>query len=199
MSSRAKGQEFSLRNIADALPFSIFWRGRDFRYLGCNEFFARAAGLTSTDAVAGLSDDDMPLADIAERLREQDSKILETGEPWRVYDEQAVRSLARILLHGWGYAVLEAALPSEAIAIAERERDSIRLLLTGVVMPGMRGSELANHILPRCPSSAVLYMSGYPDDEGLGLDRHGSMVHFLAKPITPESLARKVRETIDGA
>jgi PAS domain S-box-containing protein len=116
-----------------------------------------------------------------------------------VEDEQAVRSLIRILLRGWGYSVLEAALPSEAIAIAERERDSIRLLLTDVVMPGMRGSELANHILPRCPSAAVLYMSGYPDDEGLGLDRHGPMVHFLPKPFTPESLARKVRETIDGA
>jgi len=115
-----------------------------------------------------------------------------------VEDEQAVRSLTRILLHGWGYSVLEAALPSEAIAIAERERDSIRLLLTDVVMPEMRGSELANHILPRCPSAAVLYMSGYPDDEGLGLDRHSPMVHFLPKPFTPESLARKVRETIDG-
>ncbi|MGO9409391.1 MAG: PAS domain S-box protein [Spirochaetia bacterium] len=116
-----------------------------------------------------------------------------------VEDEQAVRSLTCILLRGWGYSVLEAALPSEAITVAEREGSSIRLLLTDVVMPGMRGSELAHRILPRCPSAAVLYMSGYPDDEGLGLDRRGPKVHFLPKPFTPESLARKVRETIDGA
>ena len=116
-----------------------------------------------------------------------------------VEDEKAVRTLTSVLLRGWGYSVLEASHPAEAIAIAERERDSIRLLLTDVVMPGMRGSELANRILPACQSAAVLFMSGYPDDEGLGIGWEGSHVHFLPKPFTPESLARKVRETLDGA
>ncbi|HTP59447.1 MAG TPA: ATP-binding protein, partial [Spirochaetia bacterium] len=116
-----------------------------------------------------------------------------------VEDEQAVRSLTCTLLRGWGYSVLEAALPSDAITIAEREGDSIHLLLTDVVMPGMRGSELARHVLPRCRLAAVLFMSGYPDDEGLGLGGRGPRVHFLAKPFTPEALARKVRETLDGA
>ena len=37
--------------------------------------------------MAGLSDEDMPWADNAERLREQERRILETGEPWRAYDE----------------------------------------------------------------------------------------------------------------
>ena len=45
MISRARAQDISLRSIMDALPLSIFWKGRDLRYLGCNEFFARAAGL----------------------------------------------------------------------------------------------------------------------------------------------------------
>jgi PAS domain S-box-containing protein len=116
-----------------------------------------------------------------------------------VEDEQAVRSLTCTLLRGWGYSVLEAALPSEAITIAERERDSIRLLLTDVVMPGMRGSELARRVLPLCRCASVLFMSGYPDDEGLGLSGRGPRVHFLAKPFTPEALARKVRETLDEA
>ncbi len=116
-----------------------------------------------------------------------------------VEDEQAVRSLTCTLLRGWGYCVREAALPSAAIPIAEREGDSIRLILTDVVMPEMRGSELARRILPRCRSAAVLFMSGYPDDEGLGLGGRGPRVHFLAKPFTPEALARKVRETLDDA
>jgi PAS domain S-box-containing protein len=116
-----------------------------------------------------------------------------------VEDEQAVRSLTCTLLRSWGYSVLEAALPSEALTIAEREGDSIQLLLTDVVMPGMRGSELARRVLPQCRSAVVLFMSGYPDDEGLGLESRGPRVHFLAKPFTPEALARKVRETLDGA
>jgi len=115
-----------------------------------------------------------------------------------VEDEQAVRDLISLLLRGWGYSVLEAALPSEAIAIAQREGDAIRLLLTDVVMPEMRGSELARRILPLCRFAVVLFMSGYPDDEGLGLAGRGSKARFLPKPFTPESLARKVREAIDG-
>ncbi len=116
-----------------------------------------------------------------------------------VEDEHAVRSLACTLLRGWGYTVLEAAVPSAALAIAESRGHSIQLLLTDVVMPGMRGSELSTRILPLCRSASVLFMSGYPDDEGLGLGRQGAKVHFLPKPFTPESLARKVRETLDGA
>ncbi|HTP60390.1 MAG TPA: PAS domain S-box protein, partial [Spirochaetia bacterium] len=83
------GGAFSLRSVIDTLPLSIFWKDSDSRYLGCNQFFARAAGLSDPHAVTGLSDSDMPWADNAERVREQDRRILETGEPWRAYDEAA--------------------------------------------------------------------------------------------------------------
>jgi len=115
-----------------------------------------------------------------------------------VDDEQVVRTFISALLRKWGYSVLEAALPSEAIAIAERMGDAIKLLLTDVVMPEMRGGELARRVLPMCRCASVLFISGYPDDDGLGLGGRGARVSFLSKPFTPESLARKVREAIDG-
>ena len=87
-----------LRSVIDALPLSIFWKDRDSRYLGCNQFFARAAGLADCTAVAGLSDRDMPWADKAETFRRQDQRIIETGEPWRAYDEvNATRDGTRVV------------------------------------------------------------------------------------------------------
>jgi len=116
-----------------------------------------------------------------------------------VEDEIPVRTLTRTLLSERGYTVREAAGPGEALRLAEQEGSSIDLLLTDVVMPGMRGSELAARVKEFCGRAAILFMSGYPDDAGLGLGRRGPGVHFLEKPFTPAALARKVRETLDLA
>ncbi len=44
-------QEAALpRRILDALPYPIFWKGRDLRYLGCDAAFARLTGLEHPDA-----------------------------------------------------------------------------------------------------------------------------------------------------
>ena len=72
-------QAVSLRAVLDALPLSIFWKDESSRYVGCNEFFARAAGLPEPQAVTGLSDRDMPWADNAERFREEDLRVLRNG------------------------------------------------------------------------------------------------------------------------
>ncbi len=99
MNGRQAIQGVPLRSVIDALPLSIFWKDRDSRYLGCNDFFARAAGLPRPEAVTGLSDADMPWADKARRFREEDVRILRTGEPWRAYDEvTATRDGTRVFM-----------------------------------------------------------------------------------------------------
>ncbi len=74
----------------------------------------------------------------------------------------------------------------------------IDLLLTDVVMPGMSGRELAQHLTREYPALKVLYMSGYTADviAHRGILEQG--VHFLSKPITRDELARKLREILDG-
>lgn len=113
-----------------------------------------------------------------------------------VEDAQPLRELARELLEGYGYKVLEAANGADAIRVVEKLQEPIHLLLTDVVMPGMDGRKLADHIINIHPKIKVLYMSGFTDD---AIVHHGvldSGVALLEKPFTKDSLTRKVREVL---
>jgi YesN/AraC family two-component response regulator len=97
-----------------------------------------------------------------------------------------------------GYRVLEAANGAEAIRTSAAHEGPIHLLLTDVVMPRMSGREVAEKLVPTRSELRVLFMSGYTDD---AIMRHGileSTIDFLPKPITPDTLSRKVREVLDA-
>ncbi len=115
-----------------------------------------------------------------------------------VEDEPEVRRLVEKLLRLKGYRVLSAASPAEAIMISKRHEAPISLMLTDVIMPGMNGRELARALAATRPAMRVLYMSGYTD---AAMSQQGILPQgtaFLSKPFTPEALARKVREVLDG-
>jgi two-component system cell cycle sensor histidine kinase/response regulator CckA len=95
--------------------------------------------------------------------------------------------------------VLSARLPQEAERIAETHAGKIDLLLTDVIMPGMSGAELSKRISMHIPSVKVLFMSGYIDDSVVRQGISENETAFLQKPFTPLSLAKKVREVLDGA
>jgi CheY-like chemotaxis protein len=115
-----------------------------------------------------------------------------------VEDEGQVRSVARAILRKLGYQVLEARDASEALLASETCLGPIHLLLTDVAMPQMSGPELARRLLLLRPATKILCMSGYTDD---ALVRHGALtggIAYLQKPITPETLGRKVRAVLDA-
>jgi CheY-like chemotaxis protein len=114
-----------------------------------------------------------------------------------VEDEEQVRTLAKNVLKRQGYAVVDAHDAAAAIAIASQHDGRIHLLLTDVVMPKMSGRELAEKLGPVRPDMKVLFMSGYTDDTIVHHGVLGEGVAFLQKPITPDMLARKVREVLD--
>ncbi|HEY6386079.1 MAG TPA: ATP-binding protein [Candidatus Acidoferrum sp.] len=114
-------------------------------------------------------------------------------------DEPAVCDLVRAILTSRGYTVLSARLPHEAERIAETHQGKIDLLLTDVIMPGMSGAELSKRIAMRVPGVKVLFMSGYIDDSVVRQGISENETAFLQKPFTPPSLAKKVREVLDGA
>ena len=108
-----------------------------------------------------------------------------------VEDEAIVRALVRAVLTKQGYAVVEAADPSEALAICADGR-TFDLLFTDVVMPGMSGHELAKRLISGQPSLKVLFCSGYSNDTGVLAD-----ANFLQKPYALGELAASVRELLD--
>lgn len=116
-----------------------------------------------------------------------------------VEDDDAVRRFVLRVLTRGGYAVLEARGADEAILLSERRTDPIHLLLTDVVMPGMRGGELARLLRAAHPGMKVVFLSGYAEaDAAEGAVRDGATA-FLQKPIGAAALTRAVRGLLDGA
>ena len=114
-----------------------------------------------------------------------------------VEDDAGVRELIRAFLTRCGYTVLEAGGVAEAEALFDEHAADIRLLVTDVVMPQMNGRILAERFLSRQPSLRVLFVSGYTDDQVL-TSASATAARFLQKPFTPQTLARTVRQLIDG-
>jgi YesN/AraC family two-component response regulator len=95
-------------------------------------------------------------------------------------------------LESLGYKVLEAANGREAAQISRQYPTEIDLLLTDIVMPGMRGEELVGLVRSERPRIGVIYMSGYPELHGL---ETGTTV--LEKPFTFPELGRTMRLLLD--
>ncbi|MDB4914969.1 MAG: putative Histidine kinase [Gemmatimonadetes bacterium] len=113
-----------------------------------------------------------------------------------VEDEDAVRRVARRALELHGYSIIEATDGTMALELAAQH--DIDIVLTDVMMPGMRGPTLAEELRKRIPGLPVVFMSGHSDE----IVREGLLqpsTPFLAKPFTPAQLAHKVREALEGA
>jgi two-component system, cell cycle sensor histidine kinase and response regulator CckA len=118
-----------------------------------------------------------------------------------VDDEPDILAIAREVLEGEGYEILDALNAEEAVRVAAGHAGPIHLLLTDVVMPGASGQDLAQLLGLQRPDLRVLYMSSFAIIKGRrqfaevenGLDLG---VPIVLKPFTAERLMEKVQEVL---
>jgi two-component system cell cycle sensor histidine kinase/response regulator CckA len=116
-----------------------------------------------------------------------------------VEDQREPRSVVSEILRRAGYTVLEASNGEEAFQISRRYTGEVALLLTDMVMGGLGGRSVAEHLTRERPQLRVIYMSGYTDDV---IVRHGVLepgLAFLQKPFSANVLLTKVREVLDAS
>jgi two-component system, cell cycle sensor histidine kinase and response regulator CckA len=114
-----------------------------------------------------------------------------------VEDESGVRAVAKRALERRGYMVLEGQNGRDALVVAAQYAGPIHLVLTDVVMPEIGGREFAEQLRSTRPSAAVLYMSGYRDDEVVRRGVLASETSFLQKPFTTAALLQAIRDSLD--
>jgi signal transduction histidine kinase/ActR/RegA family two-component response regulator len=113
-----------------------------------------------------------------------------------VEDEPALRALSAESLTRLGYTVLQAGNGLEGLAVADRHRGDIHVVVTDVVMPRMGGPQFVENLKEKRPSVLVIYASGYTDTASLENSGIGSDSVLLHKPFSTDVLARKIRELL---
>ena len=112
-----------------------------------------------------------------------------------VEDDKLVRDYVLAQLHSLGYVTLDAANATEALVLVHGGH-AFDLLFTDVIMPGMNGRQLADHILKVRPGLRVLFTSGYTENAIIHHGRLDEGVLLLAKPYRKSDMAIMIRKAL---
>jgi signal transduction histidine kinase/ActR/RegA family two-component response regulator len=114
-----------------------------------------------------------------------------------VEDENDLRNMIVRALRRREYNVLEARTGEEALELVEKDGCKVQLLITDIVMPGMRGTEAAQRLVALLPDLRTLYMSGYTDNAMFHQKLLETGTLFLQKPFTIAALEEKVQKALE--
>lgn len=115
-------------------------------------------------------------------------------------DQPELRWMICQFLQERGYSVLEAKDGRDAVELAEQYNSAIDVVLTDVVMPFLRGPEVARRISESRPQIKVIFMSGYTEGEVTPEGQNGweAQAALLQKPFELDLLAVKIREVLEA-
>ncbi len=111
-----------------------------------------------------------------------------------VEDDRDLRRVLGSALKAAGLSVFVADSPEGALDLAQDDSNEIEILVTDVVMPRVRGTELAKRILNHRPNIKILFISGYLDFDPSELAIFQAETHFMQKPFTVQALIKKIAQ-----
>ena len=80
------------QQILNTIPVGVFWKNKNQTYLGCNQSFAKDAGIASPEAIIGKNDFNLGWKDIAQKYQDDDKSVIESGIPKLNFEEPLIRA-----------------------------------------------------------------------------------------------------------
>jgi CheY-like chemotaxis protein len=114
-----------------------------------------------------------------------------------VDDDPDVLATLGNILHGDGYKILRANGGIEALNVLD-QGETLDLLLTDVIMPGLNGFNLARMARSRRPAIKILYLTGWFQTVETMADHGEKYGKLLTKPILPDDLRKEVKEALSA-
>src|SRR5215510_11700353 len=112
-----------------------------------------------------------------------------------VEDDAISRTTFSENLRGYGYEVLEAGNGTQALVLIIKYRDTIRLVITDIIVPNINGFALIENIRTLLPGVPLIALSGYIS-QASGEKILGGDVDFLQKPVRPSALMALVQRIL---
>ncbi len=113
-------------------------------------------------------------------------------------DEIFVREVTASTLEELGFVPLLAADGASGIELFGRHRDTIKVAVIDVMMPGMTGDQVLKALRAVAPDLPAVLVSGFTDRRVLASE-FGGHTEFLQKPFHPEDLMAVVRRLVQSA
>jgi two-component system aerobic respiration control sensor histidine kinase ArcB len=85
-----------LNEIVFRMPGYVFWKNRQYVYLGCNENLVKAAGLSSPADFIGKTDYELPWSSHANEFQQDDESVMQSGLPKLNIEEKLVHTNGEI-------------------------------------------------------------------------------------------------------
>jgi len=114
-----------------------------------------------------------------------------------VDDELALRRWLSRVLRARGYDVVDVEDAAAALELMQNPSRRPHLVITDIVMPGVKGTRLAEEIERQWPGTRILFVSGFAGSAAVRTTEIVRRMPLLEKPFTPAHVATVVREVLD--
>jgi nitrogen fixation/metabolism regulation signal transduction histidine kinase len=115
-----------------------------------------------------------------------------------VDDDDSIRQVIKNILIMNGFDVLEAGSALDGLQIYKENKNQIKLVISDIVMPNMRGTEFVDQIKLIDPTIKVLFITAHTKDFQSISAKVGSDLRILQKPFDSEDLINNVKQVLNN-